>query len=74
MLKFFTSRQGSAIPITPKRCRWRGAWSCHRAWAVEANGGRIELESDEEKESLFRVVYLSPRRILLSRELFDQML
>src|SRR5215813_3775320 len=25
-------------------------------WAVEANGGRIELESEEEKGSLFRVV------------------
>ena len=25
-------------------------------WAVEANGGRIELESQEEKGSLFRVV------------------
>jgi signal transduction histidine kinase len=28
-----------------------GAWP-----AVEANGGRIELESEEEKGSLFRVV------------------
>ena len=25
-------------------------------WAVEANGGYIELESEEEKGSLFRVV------------------
>ena len=25
-------------------------------WAVEANGGRIELESEEEKGSVFRVV------------------
>jgi hypothetical protein len=41
------------------RCRWRYellSTEAVRGRAVKANGGRIELESEEEKGSLFRVV------------------
>jgi heavy metal sensor kinase len=36
-------------------------------WAVEANGGRIELESEEEQGSLFRVVLSIPAYEVMAR-------
>jgi len=45
--------------VDPDRSRESGGTGLGLAiarWAVAANGGRIELESEESKGSLFRIV------------------